>query len=176
MSKFLHAGLGLMLATLAGGEVRADTRDAELIGAFQQLCMNGQPNVATIESKARLAQLTTGQKDSQPSGQGGTINSRTWQGTLASGPYELIGSDTVDSRGHLISCAISAPDANGASFNQDLVAALQLGQPSSSSKDPSGNMLMTTWRAAGDPNLVLQLIQSSSGATPGVMLSYVGKQ
>jgi hypothetical protein len=104
-------------------------RNASLINSFQVLCALEPPTFDRIEQKALAMRLPVHQDVGLSRTSGIFAHSKTWIVTLTSGQHDLGVTEANGPGGHVISCGISAPDADGAAFRKELVSEMKLGQP-----------------------------------------------
>jgi hypothetical protein len=106
-------------------------RNASLINSFQLLCALAPPTFDRIEQEALAMELPVRQDVGHAQSSGMFAHSKTWIVTLKDGPHDLGVNEANGPTEHVITCGISAPDADGAALRKELVSEMKLGQPSS---------------------------------------------
>ena len=110
-----HLAAAALLSTTLIGAAHADARDNDVIGAFQQLCSGSKPDLATIDQKAHAMKLTAGDGSGTQCLASRRQHDKAifMRATCPDGPIELVGTDTSDSRGHMVTCGVSAGRCDG---------------------------------------------------------------
>jgi hypothetical protein len=146
----LSAGLGgavLLLATCATAQ--AGESSAQLLTAFQTLCMTEPLDYAKNDQKAVEMQFSLQQNmSSQPDESGFYTRSKSY-GAVAAPPYELVINDTHGPKGDFKSCGIRASEADAADFKAELVKTMKLGKPVSEAESGDGIYHHTAWTVGG---------------------------
>ena len=139
----------MLLAMCAGA--RAGESSAQLLTAFQTLCMATPLDFAKSDQMAVEKQFSLQQNMSmQPDESGFYTRSKSYSAVAAT-PYELVINDTHGPKGDFKSCGIRANEADAADFRAELVKTMKLGKPVS--EDASDGMSRHTAWTVGDTTL-----------------------
>jgi hypothetical protein len=135
-------GAAMLLAMCAGAQ--AGESSAQLLTAFQTLCMAVPLDFAKTDQKAVEMQFSLQQNmSSQPDESGFYTRSKSYSAVAAT-PYELVLNDTHGPKGDFKSCGIRATEADAADFKAELTKTMKLGKPVSED-DSDGMSRHTVW-------------------------------
>jgi hypothetical protein len=139
----------MLLAMCVGAQ--AGESSAQLLTAFQTLCMAEPLDFAKTDQKAVEMQFSLQQNmSSQPDESGFYTHSKSYSAVAAT-PYELVLNDTHGPKGDFKSCGIRATEADAADFKAELTKTMKLGKPVS--EDDSDGMSRHTVWPLGDHTL-----------------------
>jgi hypothetical protein len=159
-------GAAMLLAMGAGAQ--AGESSAQLLTAFQTLCMAAPLDFAKSDQKAVEMQFSLQQNmSSQPDESGFYTRSKSY-GAVASPPYELVLNDTHGPKGDFKSCGIRANEADAADFKAELIKTMKLGKPASEAESGDGIYRHTIW-TVGDRTLTFS-DKSPQNSKQGVRL------
>jgi hypothetical protein len=161
---------GLLLCV--SGYAHGMDRNASLINSFQLLCTLESPKFDRIEQKASAMRLSVHQDMGHSQTSGIFAHSKSRIVALNDGPHDLIVAEANGPKGHIVSCGISAPDADGAAFRSELVSEMKLGQPSSETVMPDRSLRITAWNGVFGKGTVLRMVDALPQGRPGAMLNY----
>jgi hypothetical protein len=144
---FARLSTGLCSATLlfaAAASAHASEGSAQLLTAFQSLCMADPLDYAKNDQKAIEQHFMVSQNmNREPDDSGFYTRSKSYTAAAAV-PYELVLNDTHGPKGDFKSCGIRA-EADAADFKAELIKTMKLGKPVSETVSGDGFYRHTVW-------------------------------
>ena len=158
--------LALAVAGTPAG-ARADDRSRELVKSFQNFCLPGPPDFATLDAKAAALNLALRKDIVAPQRPGLSARTKSWTVVLGSGSHELVAAEAHGGpKGDTASCGIGADDARGDDVKQEIV--MLRGAPLREGATADGAQRLTTWAYAEDVTIVLA--DGTPMRIPGIFL------
>ncbi|MET0678356.1 MAG: hypothetical protein ABW175_21360 [Bradyrhizobium sp.] len=146
----LSAGLcGAVVLVATCAAARAGESSAQLLTAFQTLCMEVPLDFARSDQKAVEMQFSLQQNMSSQSDESGFYTRSKSYGAIAAPPYELVLNDTHGPKGDFKSCGIRANEADATDFKAELIKTMKLGKPVSEAESGDGIYHHTVWTVGG---------------------------
>ena len=151
------------------------TRDESVINTFQVMCTLELPNFGHIDAKAAAMRMQL-QGDNKADSPGNTVTrSKSWVGSLTTGPFVLLLDEMSGPKGKATGCAIvgNVPDADA--FRTATVKVIKL--PSIPQPDmPSDGSRSYVWDGFFGLGTTLILRDFKPSGRPGVMLKLVAME
>jgi hypothetical protein len=173
----------LFMNVAARSQVASDnksslTRAQSVINAFQVMCARELPNFEHIDANAAAMRMQLQDDNKTPSPGNTVTHSKSWMGSLTTGPFLLFLDEMSGAKGTSTSCAIvgDVPDLDA--FRADLVIMMLLPAvpPPETHGDGSRSFI---WDGILGPGTTLILRDFKPSGKPGVMLkllSMIGRR
>jgi hypothetical protein len=144
-------------------------RAQSVINTFQIMCTLELPNFEHIDAKAAAMRMPV-QADNKVASPGDTVtHSKSWMGSLTTGPFALLLDEMSGSKGRTTSCAIvgNVPDLDA--FRADAVSTMKLPAVSPPELRSDGSRSFI-WERSFGPGTTLILRDFKPSGRPGIML------
>jgi hypothetical protein len=160
------------IATGASPDASTNSINAEVIGAFQAICVRQRPRFAEIDARAAARGMQVQDDQTTHSPDGAVTRRKTWTGDLASGPFGLMLDETAGRKVTIASCAIfGAAVSDADAFRMEIVRALRLPAPGAAQFE--AGLRSFEWEAVAGPGTALVLRDLSPADKPGIIVKLI---